>query len=368
MKAWDKLQERRPANDPEEIPGVPGIRDDSPTIPVYNDTMAEAPVAVEDGPGPAREEIARTYYTDQAEQEDVMPVAPVIEAEERVEEEMKPEPEQTMFLSEEETSFSGMPEALTWTADANLPIAGPEPEAQALQEGNPDIAGIYADTLVLLKYALGTGKRMPEKITLLLRQGDMNGIVQAHQELAFMIRPAIPRSVLYLEEQRKQHRHLKYLGPVPVVSYFMLTGIISFLILICCSCSPLVNETNLVNGLLKSSGLVLMVNLLFISSVSCLGAVFSILPKVNWQVRHATYLPESNMHYWSTLMLGIFGGLIMGELLSLSYDIPGTPMKFDTIVFSLMGGFASESVFHILKTLMAKIQQLVAGETREQSY
>lgn len=348
MKALDKIQEHKRRTSLEEVqqepvaPGTPG--------PMPGTATAED-AAMSERPGPARQPAVQREDEGTVENEADLPSRE--QEEEPFAEEPEPETDAETIAQPPDAGFEGLTAVHTEAADTSSLENRIAPE------------GIYADTLVLLKYALGTGKRMPEKVKELLRHDTLSSIIQVHQELSYMIRPAIPGSVLYLAEQKTRYRRLKFLGPVPVVCYLMLVGILSFLTLVFSSCSPMVNEANLAHGLLNSSGLVLLVNLLFISSVSCLGAVFSILPKVNEQIRQATYLPGSDMHYWSTLMLGIFGGLIMGELLSLSYDIPGTPMKFDTIVFALMGGFASESVFLILKSIMAKIQQLVAGDARE---
>ncbi len=339
MKALDKIQEHKrriSQEEPLQEPNPQGVQE----------TAATEHTGTPESPGTLAQPVAYSREEAIPEKEAGPPAS---------------EPEQT-------------PESFTETTepDTGPPDTGDEEVAAdtgIMDTGSADqvIAphDMHADTLVLLKYALGTGKRMPEKIKELLRQDTLNNVIQVYQELSLLIRPAIPGSVLYLEEQRSKYRHLKFLGSVPIVCYLMLVGIISFLTLVFSSCSPMVNEANLAHGLLNSSGLDLLVNLLFISSVSCLGSVFSLLPKINEQIRQATYLPGSDMYYWSTLMLGIFGGLIMGELLCLNYDIPGTPVKFDTIVFALMGGFASESVFLILKSIMAKIQQLVAGEARE---
>ena len=109
----------------------------------------------------------------------------------------------------------------------------------------------------------------------------------------------------------------------------------------------------------NSSGILLLVNLIFLLAASAIGSTFSMLSKVKKYVTDLTYDPKYVTDYWARFFLGIVGGLILTQLLPKDTldDMEGMTMP----LLALLGGFSATLVHSILDRLVETVESLIQG-------
>lgn len=188
-------------------------------------------------------------------------------------------------------------------------------------------------------------------------------LAQVHGQLAAIIAPAIPRTVVLLENEAAKRGVWAFLGPVPLVRRMMLAALLSLLALITIGLSPDVNEETVRLSLLQSDGLTLLLNMLFLMAASSLGATFAALFRANRYVTAGTFDPKYEASYWMLYVLGLIAGIILAELLPLG-DAPGS----ETITkptLAIVGGFSAAVVYRMLNRLVETVETLVRGRGEE---
>lgn len=194
------------------------------------------------------------------------------------------------------------------------------------------------------------------------KNADVKQLALIHSRLAQIVAPATPRAILLLatESTRKGVRH--FLGPVPLVRGLMLTTILCLILFIATSLSPLVDQNSVSGDVLQTSGLPLLLNLLFFVFAAGLGASFAALFQVNQYIANGTYDPKYASSYWIRLALGIIAGLILAVLVPI--DMEGSREAIAKPTLAMLGGFSSAVVYRILNRLVETLESLVRGETR----
>lgn len=201
-------------------------------------------------------------------------------------------------------------------------------------------------------------------------------IAQIHGQLSKIIAPAKPRTVLLLERETARGGFLKFLGPVPLIRRMMVTSVISLVALIAVSLSPEVDGAPGRFSLLVNSGTSLLLNELFLLSAAGIGASFYNLFQANRFVREGTFDPVYESSYWIRFVLGLMAGMMLaslipidsataGEAMGLDADAASSVTGLEKPMFALLGGFSASVVYRILSRLVAAVESIVKGDTRD---
>ncbi|MEE9408839.1 MAG: hypothetical protein V3V28_12280 [Polaribacter sp.] len=78
-----------------------------------------------------------------------------------------------------------------------------------------------------------------------------------------------------------------------------------------------VNNNSLDEGIMNNSGLPLLLNITYLSSVAGFGVLFFLLKEVSISLKKGSLIPENSIDYLSQIIIEIIAGLIMSEKISL---------------------------------------------------
>ena len=249
----------------------------------------------------------------------------------------------------------------------------------------PDGPSHLADHVVdeceaMAKYAFGSGKRVPKRLAGSLEgflaerharletgaddavsvpTGRLKELAGLHEQLARIVAPAVPRSILYLERERHRQGHWRFLGAVPLVRGLMLAALSFLLGLIVISTFQHVNGH--VNWQ-QEHGWQLLSEELYLLTAAGVGATFAALFRVNRFVVEGTYDPKFTATYWTRIVLGVIAGMILATLIPIepSDRLP----ELTKPTFAMLGGFSVGVVYSILNRLVETLESLVAGDLR----
>ncbi len=188
-------------------------------------------------------------------------------------------------------------------------------------------------------------------------------LARIHEQLAGIIVPAIPRTVVLLEKEAAKSSFGSFLGPVPLVRRMMIAAMLSLVAVVTISLSPDVNENTVHLGLLNSDGITLLVNLLFLLAAASLGATFAALFRANRYVTAGYFDPKHESSYWMRYCLGLIAGIILAELIPLGDDENSATLTKPTL--AMVGGFSASVVNRMLNRLVETVETLVRGRGEE---
>jgi hypothetical protein len=244
---------------------------------------------------------------------------------------------------------------------------------------------LYQEAHAMAEYALTNGSNIPTSAIITLERykidedndGYIDGVrldlpieplVKAHEALTRAIQPAKPRTILLLDQEKKNKVRLSFLGPVSLIRQLMIAGLISLIMFIGLVLFPEVNSAG--GSIFKSNGLALLLNLLFYISAAGLGASFSALYKANSYITNGTFDPTYQASYWIRFFLGLISGLILAVLVSEeAFDAANAEGKFfeDGIVrplLAILGGFSADLAYTVLNRLVETFESLFRGSTK----
>ena len=121
---------------------------------------------------------------------------------------------------------------------------------------------------------------------------------------------------------------------------------------------PSVNEKNQAAGILASSGMTLLYNLLFICSASLLGVMFYLLKTISDKIKNYTLLPVDAIEVNSTIIIGLISGFIISELFNFDIDTIASSIEMQKMTLALLGGFSSDAIFSTLQAIVNKVKAL----------
>lgn len=188
-------------------------------------------------------------------------------------------------------------------------------------------------------------------------------LAYVHNQLAGIVSPATPRTIVLLQTEKSSRSLLNFLGPVKLVRRMMFIAIIFLISFVAISLSPEVSSG--AGDLLKTSGIPLLLNELFFMSAAGLGATFSGLYLANTYVANGTYDPKYEASYWIRMALGIIAGLILASLITLDPSGESPIGAFGKPILALLGGFSANLVYDILLQIIATIESFMRGDTME---
>lgn len=229
--------------------------------------------------------------------------------------------------------------------------------------GQPAQQQIRVDFNILLKYATTRGLALPTDVKLGPDTSDTD-VITGYNSMIQVVTPATVQSIRYIHkymlgedgEDRKWYR-------TPIITKCLVIAIVALILLIGVSLSPEVNGINQEAGILASSGKVLLLNLLLICSASLLGVMFYLLKTISNKIKNYTLLPIDSIDLNATILIGIMSGFIMAELFSFSAGTLGGSIVTQKMTLALLGGFASDAIFSVLKGIVSKLKALFATDT-----
>ncbi|HEX2064411.1 MAG TPA: hypothetical protein VHE80_08315 [Acidimicrobiales bacterium] len=184
-------------------------------------------------------------------------------------------------------------------------------------------------------------------------------LVLAHDQLAQIVAPATPRTLLLLHSEAEHASFWSFLGPVRLIRQMVVLGIISLLVFIFTALSPEVNTTS--GDIFRSSGMSLLINEVFLLSAAGVGAAFAALFSANRYISNGTYDPKYESSYWIRFILGLIAGMVLAVLV----PIDASSKSFTRPLLALLGGFSASVVYRILQRLVDTLESLVQGDTRD---
>lgn len=244
-------------------------------------------------------------------------------------------------------------------------------------------------------YALTQGRQVPAAVITAIdvsaapdtAQADIGGTVAplpdaaaltaAHQTLVELVKPALPQTLLLLDQERSSGGLWNYLGPIPIIRHMMIASLFSLVSFIGLALSP--DVTVGAGDILKSDGLKLLLNLLFFISAAGLGAGFYALYKANGYITQGTFDPAYHASYWIRFWLGIISGLVMSVMISdtalggVATSGPAATQTssnfFDPAfmrpMLAMLGGFSADLLFTIMNRLVETVESLFIGSAKE---
>lgn len=205
-----------------------------------------------------------------------------------------------------------------------------------------------------------------------------NRLAEIHQQLARIVVPATPRTLLLLAQHRGKTGLSGLLGPVPLVRQMMFIALVFLVALLSLSTVEEISPGNIARGFFENSGTAQLFCQSFLLCAAGLGACFSALFEVNRYVGRGVYDPKYDSSYWSRLVLGLMAGVMLAELLgpqfigspadaaaaaapTASPDAVAATAAFAKPTLAMLGGFSASLVYRILERLVQSIESLVAG-------
>jgi hypothetical protein len=237
---------------------------------------------------------------------------------------------------------------------------------------SPLIVQLVAECDAMARYALASGLKVPANAFLVLsnitedlkdtgpddptpRDSVIARVVSVHCQLARLVAPATPRTLLLLSHECKNSR-LSFIGPVRLVRHMMVAAIVLLLTFMFTALSPYV--TNASGNIFDSHGLDLLVNELFLLAAAGIGAAFTALFRANRYIAVGTYDPKYESSYWVRFILGLMAGIVLAALI----PTEGSGQTFTRPLLALVGGFSASVVYTILCRLVDTLESLFQGD------
>lgn len=237
---------------------------------------------------------------------------------------------------------------------------------------------LVRETKAMIAFALSRGKKISPNVILTLEQVEgrkptpvqIRLLTLQHNQLVALIKPALPRNVVYIAEQEAKYATRKniFTSKFPMLRKLFVFSLLSTLALIVSSLSDKVSTVELSKGVLHSSGWILLANFVFLSAAAAIGASFLVLSNIRNKFTDGSYHPDQNSSYWVTILLGIIGGIIMSEFVSVHpSQVENMSAAADStyvnnkMLFALLGGFSSKLVYNVLNKLIVAAESIVSG-------
>ncbi len=197
-----------------------------------------------------------------------------------------------------------------------------------------------------------------------LEMADIKALAAVHDTLARIVAPATPQAIMLIAAHKGERGLLSFLGPVPLVRRMMFAAIACLALFIwMASFEDVTGDIAVVTG----HGMPLLRNIAFLLAAAGLGACFAAMFQANRFVVEANYDPKFEPSYWIRFTLGLMAGIILAELVgdALVAGQGVDPEKLTRPVLALLGGFSAALVYRVLNRLVAAVDSIFRGETRE---
>jgi len=210
----------------------------------------------------------------------------------------------------------------------------------------------------MLAFAVYNGIIINTEINSLVQNSSVDDLINAHNLLCKNIAPATPKSIEYIKELHKKGKDKALFSKLPLVRNLILLALFFLISFIATGLSPEVNNDSLDKGIMNNDGLSLLLNIVFLSSVSGLGVLFYLLKNVSTSVKNGTLVPEDSIYYIALILLGVIAGLISSEIVSFyKTELDGINL-FNKSILALIGGFSSDAIFSILQGIIIRVKSI----------
>jgi hypothetical protein len=238
---------------------------------------------------------------------------------------------------------------------------------------------LLAECISMIKFASASGLSLPPSAVEVVRHFQepeagtpmpspstegIDRLVMAHTRLARTIAPATPRSVRLLEEQKPRTQLGTVLGPVRLIRQMMLFALTQLLIFVLIlSLTDVAAIQDPLRSIVETgSNWKALSTSLFYLSAAGLGAAFAGLFSANRAVSEGTYDATQESSFWTMIVLGLIGGVLLAQILPNDFQGLGELTK---PLLALLGGFSAPAVYGILNRLVQTVEALVQGDSRD---
>lgn len=223
-----------------------------------------------------------------------------------------------------------------------------------------NVVNIRQDVTLLLNYAVSQGIVLPASLKA-NTESNLSTAISNYNQLVPAVAPATVQSIRYINSQAEMDADTTIkLVKIPIFKRCIIIAVLALIALIAVSLLPDVNEANLEAGLLSSSGLTLMYNLIFICSAALLGVMFYLLKTIGDKIKSYTLLPVDAIEINATIIIGVISGFILSELFTFSGSALSGDLEINKMTLALLGGFSSDAIFTVLQGIVNKFKQLFA--------
>lgn len=216
----------------------------------------------------------------------------------------------------------------------------------------------------------------PQRAVPSSRNPGIRKLVAVHAGLSQIVAPATPHAILLLASHVLGSSYLSFLGPVTMVRRMMLAAFASLALFMGMALFPEVTGDI---SFQDASYEKLLLNLLFLLAAAGLGASFAALFLVNRFIAQSNYDPQFEASYWIKFALGLIAGIILAQLVPIGEVGSAVATSSGAAesaqhtgigrlakpTLAMLGGFSSALVYRILNRMVAAVETLVRGETRE---
>tara|TARA_R110000868_G_scaffold364390_1_gene627236 strand:- start:1703 stop:2653 length:951 start_codon:yes stop_codon:yes gene_type:complete len=206
---------------------------------------------------------------------------------------------------------------------------------------------IYVDLEIAKKVVPGAGENIESVVAL----------NRAHADLARIVVPATPSSLLYLSNEHDLNKIYSFFGPVTTIRFMVVASLLSLCFFIWLGATDRVNAENLDTTLFFRGGTDSVYVSLFLIAAAAIGVSFSNLFKARKFVIDGTYDPRYNTTYWMRFVLGLTSGYVLAEVITLDFDA-----AFQKPLLALVGGFAADVVYDILERIVEGLRTMLRGD------
>lgn len=212
------------------------------------------------------------------------------------------------------------------------------------------------------------------------RSLNLSLIGELHKELAVVIAPASPATVLLMERNKKSGLY-GMLGPVPLIRRLNVITLLCLFSFLALFFFEEVDSYTINGDILSYGGLKFVYNELVIVAIAALGASFYALFEVYKYITNDSYDPKYDSIYWIRFVLGIVSGVILAQFIFISPEILGEDVgeTADNIsksqelggfmtykpLLAFLGGFSARVVHKILNSMVEAIETFISGSTRD---
>lgn len=208
----------------------------------------------------------------------------------------------------------------------------------------------------MLSFAIYNGITVNTEINTLIQNSNVDDLINAHNLLCKNVAPATPKSIVYTKKLNQDSNGKSIFKKLPILRNLVLLAVAFLIAYVVTGMSPDVNNDSLDKGMMENSGLSLLLNIIYLSSVAGLGVLFFLLKEVSLSLKKGSLIPENAIGYLSQIILGIISGLIMSEIISFYTNDPKQINLFNKSILALVGGFSSDAIFSILQGIINKIK------------
>ncbi len=229
-------------------------------------------------------------------------------------------------------------------------------------------ASIVEDCVAMLDHARFQGVAVPpavlQSVVMSLdaitvkKPVDAVRLMEDHNSLSELVKPATPRSIIYIKSQKARQRFFKLLGPIPTIRYMVIVAIISLSCFVILAASGEINSETMAKSFFDRTGYSEIVLSVFLLASAAIGVSFANLYKSFQYAINGSYDPKYDATYWIRFVLGLLAGLVLSELLTL--DV-GDKM-FQKPLLALLGGFSASAVFRILNKMVEAVESVFQGD------